>query len=112
MYSEEQLYQLMGEKNSMKQLLTEVRALPALLIRASFSPCLLWAKGFTGWEAFPYSPVLTGAPAPTGRAAVFCRITLHPKVPKSRHDPVGFQKTRREKSRRVWFPQPSQTRLI
>ncbi|KFR00847.1 putative G-protein coupled receptor 156, partial [Opisthocomus hoazin] len=69
-YSEEQLYQLMGEKNSMKQLLTEVRALPALLIRASFSPCLLWAKGFTGWEAFPYSPVLTGAPAPTGRAAV------------------------------------------
>lgn len=99
MYSEEQLYQLIGEKNSMKRLLTEVRgsdAPPPLAALASPLPfCGL--KALQGEKPFltPRSTlVLTFQPLPSGqgRAALFCHITLHPKVLKIRHDPEGLKK--------------------
>lgn len=62
MYSEEQLYQLIGEKNSMKRLLTEVRGSARPPQPCRLLPFPLWAEGFAGRAALPYTPVHTGAP--------------------------------------------------
>lgn len=66
MYSEEQLYQLIGEKNSMKRLLTEVRGSAGPPQPCRLLPFPLWAEGFAGRAALlPSTPVHTGAPSLT-----------------------------------------------
>lgn len=62
MYSEEQLYQLIGEKNSMKRLLTEVggSAGPDAVAMGSrwlLHPLPFVCRGWVGWAALCYTPV-------------------------------------------------------
>lgn len=79
MYSEEQLYQLIGEKNSMKRLLTEVRGSASPPPPASLLPfCGL--KALQGGKPF-FIPLSTlSSPASSflrGRTALFCHTPKH-----------------------------------
>lgn len=110
-YSEEQLYQLIGEKNSMKRLLTEVRGSASPPPPSSPLPfCGL--KLLQGGKPFftalstlviPHQPLLEGKS---------CFVFSHSKAPQFRHNLEGLKQFGREECKRAWFPQPCQTWLI